>query len=167
MVSAPKELLRFWGNEWIKPISGTLFWSEAYSINCVLHRSKQMVVRRGKVQAIRRESLNIPTTVFQIVFSRSCNMWPSVVMMADYVLVSGQIFWSFFVDWYLQPNQLCSVQVPCDLLKWFQPLIIQIILLIPCRYGYSSLALIWLVGRASHMTFCAWGYRNVSIFYNQ
>ena len=52
--SIPKELRRLGGQQWIKPIVDTLFWCEPYSSEGVLHRPQQMVVRRGKVWAIRR-----------------------------------------------------------------------------------------------------------------
>ena len=52
--SIPKELRRLGGQEWIKSIFNTLFWCEPYSSEGVLHRPEQMVVRRGKVRAIRR-----------------------------------------------------------------------------------------------------------------
>ena len=47
--SIPKELRWLGGQEWIKPISDTLFWCEPYSSEGVLHRPEQMVVRRGMV----------------------------------------------------------------------------------------------------------------------
>ena len=52
--SIPKELRRLGGQEWIKPIFETLFSCEPYSSEGVLHRPEQMIVRRGKVWAIRR-----------------------------------------------------------------------------------------------------------------
>ena len=38
---------------------------------------------------------------------------------------------------------------------------------LPSRHGYSTLPLIWLVGRVSHIIFCAWGCHNGSIFHHQ
>ena len=93
--SIPKELRRLGGQEWIKPIFDTLFWCEPYSSEGVLHRPEQMVVRKGKVWAIRRVVWIFPSTVFQIVLNRNSNMGPSVVMIENYCLVSGRIFGRF------------------------------------------------------------------------
>ena len=94
--SIPKELRRLGGQEWIKPIFDSMLWCEPYSSEGVLHQPEQMVVRRGKVWAIRRVGWNFPSTVFQIVLNRNSNTGPSVVMMENYCLVSGRIFRAFF-----------------------------------------------------------------------
>ena len=94
--SIPKELRRLGGQEWIKSIFDFLFWCEPYYSEGVLHRQEQMVVRRGKVWAIRWVGSNFPSTVFQIVLNRNSNMGPSVFMMENYCLVSVRIFRAFF-----------------------------------------------------------------------
>lgn len=52
-----------------------------------------MVDGSGKVLAIRRVGQNFP---FTIVFNPNSNMKTSVVIMKDYGLVSGRIFFTFF-----------------------------------------------------------------------
>ncbi len=45
--SISKELLRLGGQERIEPIFDTLFWSEAYSGEGILHLSEQVVIKRA------------------------------------------------------------------------------------------------------------------------
>ena len=43
----------------------SLFWSQLYTIKRVIQRSKQMVVGRGKVRAIRWMQENFPSKLSQ------------------------------------------------------------------------------------------------------
>ena len=169
----PNELPRLGGQEWIKPIFDTLFWCEPYSSEGVLHRPEQMVIRRGKVWAIRRVMYNFPSTVFQIVLNRNSNgakrchdgillprVWshiPGVFRL--FFSSNGLIVFGSVLHWRFHPILADhNTAHPSDPTKYRA---------LPSRHGYSAVLLIWLVGRVAHMIFCAWGYRNGSIFHHQ
>ena len=141
--SIPEELRRLGGQEWIKPIFDTLLWCKTYPSGGVLHRPEHMVVRRGNVWAIvwPRVWSHIPG-VFRLLLS------------SNILIVFGSVLhWCFYPV--LAAHNTAD---PSDPTKYSA---------LHPRHGYSAMLLIWLVGRVSHMIFCAWGYRNGSSFHHQ
>ena len=103
----------------------------------VCHRSKQMVVGRNNFCRVRRVGLDLPFQCFQVYLERSCDVWPSIVVLEDDFVVSLLVLSPFVLQFSAQMHQLRSILIPCDGSTRFQKLIIHHTELVPLNAEHN------------------------------
>ena len=71
-----------------------------------------------------QEQKRLPFQRFQVCLDRSCDMWPSIVMLEDNFVVSLWVLWPFLLQGSAQTHKLHPIPVPCNGFTRFQKLII-------------------------------------------